>query len=146
MQKRLKIGLTFIIILLLFIHGLLLFLFFGPIQTVLHFAGLNTPNFVSIEAMSPAVGRTFNFVEGSMDLSLPEGGGGWQSLNQVILKGRYGRMDEQERHHLTLNTLPFGADVFGLQAGALYYFQKPLDQLTQEQVIHLAAFFRIFED
>ncbi|MBN1258171.1 transglycosylase domain-containing protein [Candidatus Peregrinibacteria bacterium] len=55
-----------------------------------------------------------------------------------------GKLKKRERMELALNTLPFGGEVIGIENGAKYYFNKSVRDLTSEEAITLAAFFKIF--
>ncbi len=53
-------------------------------------------------------------------------------------------LDDTERLALDLSLVNFGSDILGMEAGAQYYFQKPLSDLTEDQWMSLIYFQAIF--
>lgn len=142
MERRVKRFISALVLLLILLHGAVLFLFFGPLAGVIRFAGVKA-NMLSMVEIPVTVQQAF--ASESNALVLPEPKHFFQRLNRAILRVRFERMmDETQKQAFILSVLPFGADVFGVQKGANYYFKKPLDQLSEQEALHLAAFYRVF--
>lgn len=144
MRRGLKRFITGLMLLLVLAHAGLVLLLWGPLPWAMRASGMAQADFFPMAELPLNIQQNFAPIV-SQGLLLPPPDRFWQSLSQPFLKLRYKRLlDEPERQALILSSLSFGGDVFGLQAGSYYYFKKPLDQLSDQEIASLAAFYRVF--
>ncbi len=65
--------------------------------------------------------------------------------NKFLVIRRRLFMDSQEQLALDLSLLQFSSEMIGLEAGAEYYYQKPLNELSDEEWQMLLHFYLMFE-
>ncbi len=56
-----------------------------------------------------------------------------------IAKELEANLSKNRIFHIYLNIIEFGRGIFGVEAAARYYFNKPVDSLTKEEIIRLTA-------
>ncbi|MBU0577639.1 transglycosylase domain-containing protein [Patescibacteria group bacterium] len=134
----------FLLIVLLFIHLVVVGLFFCPTSKMLNVAMASDIEYIALSEVPEHVRQVFS-ANGQSAL-LSDSDSPFRHLMAKILTVKNKRFfDDDERFEFYLNTLNFGGDVIGVQAASNYYFQKPISDLNFDESIVLVNLYKMFK-
>lgn len=145
MRGLVKMVGMFLVLSLLMTHLLLVSLFLAPAPKLLGLIIRNESGFIG-DADIPDTVQAFitkNKIEVKGDYEIA--GNSFQKLLLGILRVRRDRiMEPNQQLALDMNLLNFGEDVVGLRQAALFYYKKPLAELSDPEWVTLINLQKIF--
>jgi len=145
MRSFVKMTGGFLVLSLLMAHLLMVSLFLAPAPKLLGLVIKSEAGFIG-DSEIPDTVQTFvtkNKIQVKGDYGLP--GNSFQKLLLGILRVRRDRiMDPTQQLALDMNLLNFGENVVGLSQAALFYYKKPLTELSDPEWVTLINLQKIF--